>query len=111
MSRIRWVVVLVEHLIGLEIDAPVAGAGVECDVRLHGVDGALDEVLLVPVRLDDPDLGVADGPDGFQGVVDTLADGDDELVYHGEGRADGLGDRVVEAYGIAAEGESGDFHG
>ncbi len=68
-------------LIAFQVEGPVPGAGILGNHFLLGIDKAAVGHALVPQGLNDPDLGVADGPDTCQCVVTALADRHHKLVH------------------------------
>ena len=105
-----WQVVLVDNLIGLEVERPLSRTGRQRDVGLLGIDQPVFSQGFIPHRLDDPDLGIADGPDQFKRAVLTASYVDDELVDDRQDGPDGLHDRIVITHRVAAKGESADLH-
>ncbi len=109
----RLVVVLVHGFVGLDVEAPVPVAAVERDVREVGVD--LLSARVVPDGVDDLHARIVEPLDHRAGPVVPLSrrprHGDHELIDHGEDRAKGLLERIVEGDGVPDEGEPGDAGG
>ncbi len=106
----RGEVVLVHGLVGLDVEAPVSGAGVERDVRQVRVDRLPARV--VPHGVHDAHARVVDRRHEPARVVVRVArrDRHHQLVHHGEDGQQRLAQRVVELDRVAREGESGDAH-
>src|SRR5207245_899335 len=83
-------IVLMNDLIGLEVERPVSRALGQSDISLLGIDEPVFPQGLVPDRLHDPDLGIADGPDQLKRAVLTASYVDDELVDDRQDGPDGL---------------------
>ena len=105
-------ILLVQHLVALEVDQPVAGAALLREVGLVGVLGPARVSLEIPDRVEGHDLVGADRSDAFGRVVVGVgvAQGDHELVHQRERRADRLDDRVMELGPVAQEGEAAQSH-
>src|SRR6266576_462400 len=97
--------VLMQHFIGLDIDAPGAATGVHRALRLDGEH----DVLLgeVPLGVEDPHARVGDRRHQVARLVFGLADIDDDFVAYLEHRPDRGNDRKVELDGVANDGEAG----
>ena len=104
---------LVQHLVALEVEGPVAGAGVLGDHLLLRVDEALLGHALVPAGRDDADLRLLGRQrvDARLGLVLAGAQRDDELVDQRQDRADRGLEREAELHAVAQEGEAADRGG
>ena len=99
-----------QHLVALNVNAPVAGALAQRQVRVMGQSQAVPAQRFVPLRLDDSDFGITDGPDAFERRVGRARNIDDDLVAQRQERADGRRERIAQLDSIANEGEPADFH-
>ena len=104
-------ILLVYDLVGLEVEAPVAGTGIERDVGLDRIDRAMYEVLRIPDGFDDSEFVAPDVPEHLGGIVLRIPGGHDEFVTDRQNGGDRLDDRVVKLDRVADEGEATDFHG
>src|SRR5207245_3641557 len=91
------------------VERPLSRTGRQRDVGLLGIDQPVFSQGFIPHRLDDPDLGIADGPDQFKRAVLTASYVDDELVDYRQDGPDGLHDRIVITHRVAAKGEATDI--
>ena len=99
-----------QHFVSLDINAPVAGAFPQRQVGVMRQSQAVLAQRFVPLRLDDADFGIADGPDSFERVIGGARNVDDDFVAQRQQRADGRRKRIAQLDTIANEGESADFH-
>src|SRR5438309_4380173 len=97
---------LMQHFVGLDVDAPVPPAGV------HGLERLDREHFVflreVPLAVEDLDARVGDRGDDVARPVVRAAHVDDDLVAHLEHRADGRHDREVQRDRVADDGEAGE---
>ena len=77
-------IVLVHHLVAFQVERPVAGAVEQGDRLLLPINKSLHLQIvpdpLVPVRVKDPDFGVADLQDLLLGVILARSQRDHEFI-------------------------------
>ena len=73
---------LVEHLVGLQIQPPLASAMRQREVSLLREDSSSLPAHIIPYRLDDPDFLRTDRPDQVQRVVVRSTDVDHKFIDH-----------------------------
>ena len=98
--------VLVQHLVGLDVDAPRMSAGPHGPERL----GAENRVAPahVPFGLEDPDLRIGDRADQVEGLVLAAPDVHHHFVAHRQDGADAGFHGEVQLDGIPDDGEPRD---
>ncbi len=100
------IILLVENLVGLEVQTPGGGALVQRQVGLVGVGGSVYEPGRIPDGPDDPYPGVADSLDHGYRIVGTVADVHYELAHQRQGGQDGLPERIVKPDRVPDESEA-----
>ena len=104
------VFILMHDLVSLHVEAPVARARVEGQVREVGISALPPRC--VPCRVDDFYASIVERRDQVPSAVVPVGCGDhhDELIHHREDRLERLPQGIPERDGIADEGEAGDAH-
>ncbi len=106
-------IVLVQDLITLEVQEPVAGAMGLGHVGLLGVYGPVRELIQIPDGVDEDNFVRPEGLDLLPRVVVgiRIAQGDNKFIHHRQQRMDRLDDRVVELGSVAEKRKAVDLHG
>ncbi len=103
-------IVFVHHLVGLDVERPIADTVCQRNVGLLGVDQSVFSQRLIPDRLHDFDLGIADRANQLKRAVVTPPDIHDKLIDHRQNGSDRLHDRIVVLHHVPHECKSTDFH-
>src|SRR4029077_5251242 len=103
-------IIFVHDLVGLNVERPIAGTVGQRNVGLLGVDQSIFSQRLVPNRLHDSDLRVADRLNQLKRAIVTAPDIHDELVDHRQNGTDRLHNRIVVLHHVPHKCKSTDLH-
>lgn len=107
-------ILFMHNFVALEIKGPVSGTIEQGDRFLLAVVEAANAIViakvLVPLRLDDSELGFVHPQEYFPGVVLARTQGNDKLIDNREDGPNRLYKRIAEKLPIAKKGKSADSH-
>ena len=104
------VILFVQHLVRLQVQAPIAAAAFEREVRLPREHFTAEAHIRVPEGAERADLRLMHRLHKVPGDVIALADIENDLVDQRQHRAKTGLDRVAELHGVIGDAEAADAH-